>query len=235
MDTALTTGQRDTLAAIVDTFVPSVARDDDPTGFFATKGTDVGAHLAAEQYLLTRLPAEQLAGMQQLLDAIAATGFADQSQSAREATIAGLAGVSPEIHGAIAALKQLSMLFAYGLPDAEGRNPFWAGMGYPGPVQAPPPTPKTLTTVTPVDGQVFEADVVIVGSGCGGGLIAGKLAQAGKKVIVVELGSYRNESDFVQLELAAYQTLFLRGGFFPSGDGNLAIATAARSTGPTLW
>ena len=227
METALTTGQRDTLAAIVDTFVPSVVRDDDPAGFFATKGTDVGAHLAAEQYLLTRLPAEQLVGMQQLLDAVAATGFGDQPQAAREATIAGLSGVSPEIHAGVAALKQLSMLFAYGLPDAQGSNPFWAGMGYPGPVQAPPQTPKTLTTVTPADGQVFEADVVIVGSGCGGGLIAGKLAQAGNTVIVVELGGYNNESDFVQLELAAYQTLFLRGGFFPSADGNLAIATAS--------
>jgi choline dehydrogenase-like flavoprotein len=227
MDTAFSTRQSQTLAAIVDTFVPSVVRDDDPTGFFATKGSDVGAHLAAEQYLLARLGPEQLAGMQQLLDTAAVIGMKDQSQSVREAIVGNLSRISPETHAAVAALKQISMLFAYGLPDAAGRNPFWAGMGYPGPVQAPPPTPKTLTTVTPVDGQVFEADVVIVGSGCGGGLIAGKLAQAGQKVIVVELGSYRNESDFVQLELAAYQTLFLRGGFFPSGDGNLAIATAS--------
>ena len=55
MDTAFTTRQRQTLAAIIDTFVPSVARDDDPVGFFATKGSDVGAHLAAEHYLLTKL------------------------------------------------------------------------------------------------------------------------------------------------------------------------------------
>ena len=30
MDTAFTNRQRDTLAAVVDTFVPSVSRDDDP-------------------------------------------------------------------------------------------------------------------------------------------------------------------------------------------------------------
>ena len=41
--------QRKTLAAIVDTFVASVPRDDDPTGFFAVKGSDVGADVAADQ------------------------------------------------------------------------------------------------------------------------------------------------------------------------------------------
>ena len=54
--------QRETLTAIVDTFVASVPREDDPDGFYAAKGSDVGADVAAEQYLLTRLPDEQLAG-----------------------------------------------------------------------------------------------------------------------------------------------------------------------------
>jgi choline dehydrogenase-like flavoprotein len=227
MDTAFTNRQRDTLAAAVDTFVPSVSRDDDPAGFFATKGSDVGAHLAVEDYLLTRLSPEQLAGLKQLLDTAAIIGLKNQPQSIREAIIGNLGRISPESHGAVAALQQLSVMFAYGLPDEAGRNPFWAGMEYPGPAQAPPQTPKTLTTVTPVAGQTYEADVVVVGSGCGGGLIAGKLAQAGKKVIVVELGGYHNESDFVQLELAAYQKLFLRGGFFNSADGMLAIASGS--------
>jgi choline dehydrogenase-like flavoprotein len=226
MDT-LSTGQRDTLTAVVDTIVPSVTRSDDPAGFFATKGSDVGAHQGVEFYLLTSLSAEQRAGMAQLLDGLAAAGFADQPQPAREAILAGVAGSSPEAGAAVAALKQLSIMFAYGMPGADGTNPFWAGMGYPGPVQSPPPTPKTLTTVVPADGEVLETDVVVVGSGCGGGLIAGKLAQAGKRVIVVELGSYLNESDFVQLELAAYQSMFLRGGFFNTADGMLAIGAGS--------
>ena len=72
MDTAFTTRQRQTLAAIIDTFVPSVARDDDPVGFFATKGSDVGAHLAVEHYLLTQVcPRSNWAALQQLLDTAA--------------------------------------------------------------------------------------------------------------------------------------------------------------------
>lgn len=227
MATPFTDRQRETLTAIVDTFVPSVPRDDDADGFFATKGSDVGADFAVQFYLAEKLPPEQLAGLQQLLDADALAGLMDEPQPVREAIIGELGRVSPEARGAVAALKQLSIMFAYGLPDATGRNPFWAGMEYPGALQAAPQTPKTLATVTPTDGQVFQTDVVVVGSGCGGGLIAGKLAQAGKKVIVVELGGYHNESDFVHIELAAYQKLFLRGGFFNSGDGMLAIAAGS--------
>ena len=42
------TRQRKTLTAIVDTFVAAVPREDDPTGFYATKGSDVGADVATE-------------------------------------------------------------------------------------------------------------------------------------------------------------------------------------------
>ncbi len=228
MDAELTPPQRDTLTALVDTFVPAIERDDDPDGFFATKGSDVGAHFVVEQYLTNKLPAAQLAGIKALLDAAAGAGLSsDAPQAAREAIVAAIAGSSPEAGGGIAALRQLAIMFSFGIPDAEGRNPFWAGMGYPGPIAAPPQTPKTLKTLTPTDGQTLEADVVVVGSGCGGGLAAGLLAQAGKKVIVVELGSYLNESDFVQLELAAYQTMFLRGGFFNSADGMLTIGAGS--------
>jgi hypothetical protein len=123
MDPAFTNLQRETLAATVDTFVPSVSRDDDPTGFFATKGSDVGAHLAVEDYLLTKLSAEQLAGLKQLLDTAGLIGFKNQSQPIREAIIDNLERISPESHGAIAALKQLSISFAQGPPGATDTGP----------------------------------------------------------------------------------------------------------------
>src|SRR5271168_2415142 len=216
--------QRKTLTAVVDTFVAAVPREDDPTGFYAAKGSDIGADVAAEHFLVTRLPEEQLAGLLQLIDTAGLVGLKNQPQAVREAIIANLAGISPETAGAIAALYQLSVMFAYGLPDAQGRNPLWDGMEYPGPVQAPPHTPKTLQVITPSGETTMETDVVVVGSGSGGGVAAAVLAQAGKRVIILEAGGYRNESDFVQMELAAYQNLFLRGGFFPTADGMVSIA-----------
>jgi hypothetical protein len=88
MPVDFTTLQRETLTAIVDTFVASVAREDDPDGFYATKGSDVGADLATEQYLRTHLPDEQLAGLLQLIDVAGLLEFKDQTQAAREEIVA---------------------------------------------------------------------------------------------------------------------------------------------------
>ena len=185
MPIEFSTPQRETLTAIVDTFVASVARDDDPDGFYAAKGSDVGADVAIEQYLLTHLPEEQVAGMLQLIDAVGLFGITDQLQEAREEIVATLAGMSPEAAGAIAALKQLSVLFAYSLPGPDGRNPLWVGMEYPGPAQSPPSDArKTLEVITPAGETTLEADVVVVGSGSGGGVAAALLAEAGKRVII---------------------------------------------------
>ena len=129
MPIEFTTLQRETLTAIVDTFVASVPREDDPDGFYAAKGSDVGADAATEQYLLTRLPEAQLAGLLQLIDGAGLFEFKDQPQAVREEILANVAASSPEAAGAIAALNQLSVLFAYSLPGPDGHNPLWAGMG----------------------------------------------------------------------------------------------------------
>ena len=88
MPIEFTTLQRETLTAIVDTFVASVPHEDDPDGFYAAKGSDVGADLATEQYLVTHLPEEQLAGLLQLIDAVGLFGFKDQPQAVREEILA---------------------------------------------------------------------------------------------------------------------------------------------------
>lgn len=53
-----------------------------------------------------------------------------------------------------------------------------------------------------------SADVCIIGSGCGGGASAKILAQAGKKVIVVEEGGYFRTQDFQTTEEFAFSNLY---------------------------
>src|SRR5207248_4035064 len=83
--------------------------------------------------------------------------------------------------------------------------------------------PKPSETVTPADGSILEADVCVLGSGSGGAVIAGTLAQGGAKVIVLEAAGYYNESDLSQLEVKAYQEMYWRGGPTPTADGNITL------------
>ena len=53
-----------------------------------------------------------------------------------------------------------------------------------------------------------SADVCIIGSGCGGGASAKVLAQAGKRVIVVEEGGYFKTEDFQPTEEFAFTNLY---------------------------
>lgn len=54
----------------------------------------------------------------------------------------------------------------------------------------------------------YEADVVIIGSGAGGGIAAEELTKAGKKVIIVEMGGFKSSSDFSMKESIAYPDLY---------------------------
>ena len=112
MANAFTPKQRTTLTTIVDTYVAAVPRDDDPTGFFAAKGSDMGTDAVLEQYLTTKLPAEQFAGLQQLLDTAELVGLNNQPLNVREVIVGNLSRISPETKAAMTALYTLSVLFS---------------------------------------------------------------------------------------------------------------------------
>ncbi|MES2757047.1 MAG: GMC family oxidoreductase [Pseudomonadota bacterium] len=57
-------------------------------------------------------------------------------------------------------------------------------------------------------GRAIEADVVIVGSGAGGGVTAEILALAGLKVVIVEEGALKSSTDFKMREAEAYPALY---------------------------
>lgn len=67
---------------------------------------------------------------------------------------------------------------------------------------------KVIDAATVESDRTIEADVVIVGSGAGGGVSAEILARAGLKVVIVEEGALNSSKDFKMREAEAYPTLY---------------------------
>jgi len=228
----LTPAQREALRAFIDTAVPSLQVEDDPHGFWARSGTEVGVDQAMELALADMSESDQ-AGIAQLLDALATLGFQHQGRNTREGMLGTALALAPEALVAISNLRGVSCLLAHSLTDQHGRNPFWAQYGYPGPQMAPPSDEPYIKPHLPADGDVLQADVVIVGSGAGGGTIAGVLAGQGMNVIVLEAGSATSERLYRQLEIESSQTMMYRGGIAISSDGNVGLLAGATLGGGT--
>jgi choline dehydrogenase-like flavoprotein len=69
----------------------------------------------------------------------------------------------------------------------------------------------------------LESDVVVIGSGAGGGVTAEILAQAGLKVILVEEGPLRTSSDFNMREREAYPQLYQESAGRQTKDKSITI------------
>ncbi|RFU72516.1 long chain fatty alcohol oxidase [Trichoderma arundinaceum] len=77
------------------------------------------------------------------------------------------------------------------------------------------------------DVHEITTDIVIVGSGPGGGVCAKNLAEAGHKVLVVDKGYHFPATHFPMPQAAALRYLFDRGGAYVSEDASTAITSAS--------
>jgi choline dehydrogenase-like flavoprotein len=226
--------RREVMRAICDTVCPPLDRADDPDGFWARSGSDVGAPEALGE-AIAGLPPVQRDGLEQLLDGLAQMGFLAASRRSREQLLRNLQALGTDAAVGGAALMTLGLFLSYGMPDPRtGRNAFWDTFGYPGPRGLPQPGQRAVTPLVPEgeDAQL-EADAVIVGTGAGGGVIAAALAQAGQRVLLLDMGGLFDESDFNQYELWAYQNLYWRGGPNPTADMNVSLYAGSSFGGGT--
>lgn len=236
MTTPITETHRAVLRALAETVVPSLDRPNDTTGFWALSGSDLGAHAGVEA-ALSALPDPDRAGLLMLLDGLAAAGFAAAPREAREELMGRVAQLGDEAAAAMSALASLTLAFAYaGSDPGVPTNPMWAAFGYPGAPAIAPGGDGAPQPFVPTGAEaVLGADVCVVGSGAGGGLIAGELARAGLDVVVLEAGGNYNEPDFAGHELPAFRQLFWRGGPTPTADFNVTLLAAATlGGGPTV-
>jgi len=132
-------------------------------------------------------------------------------------------------------LKRLACFLAYADPGPEGANPLWSRIGYrlsDEPTTARPPA-VSLVKLPDEASPTLHADVVVVGSGAGGGLLAAALAEAGRDVLVVEAGSYVAETAMSPLELDGLDRMYLDHGLASTADLGIAILAGATLGGGT--
>ncbi|KAJ3192610.1 hypothetical protein HK101_006223 [Irineochytrium annulatum] len=172
--------------------------------------------------------------------------FYDLNQEEREAALLALANSKFELlRGLFKSLKGIVALPVFGKDMVlEGvseagatQNPSWGALQYPGnkPDEHPIPPRDHVWEPTFLDMQelaekagkgkpiVLEADVVVVGSGPGGGVIAAELSAAGHKVIVLEKAKYRSHADLTHNELESFTNLFEKGAALASENSAMQI------------
>lgn len=80
----------------------------------------------------------------------------------------------------------------------------------------------------------LDADVVIVGTGAGGGTAAEILSQAGLKVVMIESGALRSSRDFHMLEREAYPQLYEESANRQTKDLGITILQGRTVGGSTV-
>ncbi len=136
------------------------------------------------------------------------------------------------LRAGFAALKRLSLFLAYAESEPDNENPTWERIGYPGPRDDAHAVVNPLPLAVARDGEHVSADVVVIGSGAGGGVVASAFARAGKRVAVLEAGGAYAANGFTQRELMMSE-LYLDGGLTSSSDLGIAILAGSTVGGGT--
>lgn len=239
-----------TLEAVCEALVPPSpppAGESDPDSYYARSATDLGvapliAEALSQQSPETRSQFKQLLGlMGKPLFGMLVLGrprrFDRMSLSAREAALRKMRDSSmPALRQGFQGLKRLTGFIYFGVPIADGSNPNWPTLAYPTPPTPPSATafPKRIRPLEVHGNLTLTADAVIVGSGAGGGVMAGELAAAGKEVLILEKGGYFSESDFTNVEAQMTPDLYLRRGMLSTSDLSVIVQAGSCLGGGTV-
>jgi choline dehydrogenase-like flavoprotein len=233
----------ETFDVVVDTFLPSVPGDGPA---WTTNGSDLGLS-AGLPLVFDSLPHDNdrrdMKLFLRMLDSPAgglalygrAKRLRDLSPEERAKALGSMLGSRLELsRKGVRALKTLAALLWVTTDDPARPPASWSAMSYPGP-DGPAPTGSARMETVPIEKDTtLDCDVVVVGSGAGGGTAAGVLAAAGLRVIVLEKGEYNDRSDFTHLESDAYASMYVDGALGSTTDGGTIMLAGATLGGGTV-
>ena len=229
----LTPAERRTLAALAEGFVPGggAARAEAAERAFATV---VDPELVSQLRLVLRL-IETRTGS--LLIGGRAAKFSSLRGEQRDAYLQHwVQHRIPLMRSAASALRKLLCFLAYADADEPGDPKLRSrleSIGYNPKPNAATREYSNLVAFDPQQAQRIAVDVLVIGSGAGGGSVARDLAQAGKRVMVIESGALYDERTFPTRERDAYERLYLDSGFTATDDAHIAILAGGTVGGGT--
>ncbi len=234
-----------TLEHICLAFIPTIVKGGDNDGYWERKGTDLPVVEEIEK-IIASLPIENQKSFLDLLKILDSKllgltwwGALKSIQNLNDIQKQKLLNrwaksPIPLLRGAYNALKKLVGIVYFGYSEKEKENPNWKTISYPGPLENiyKNQIPK-LSTEKVFKDTTIQCDVVVIGSGAGGGVVAAELAKAGQEVIILEKGDYIDESKMSYREVDMISSTYDRKGAFTSEDASVAILAGSCLGGGT--
>lgn len=148
------------------------------------------------------------------LDELGGHGIVAMAPPDREALLRRL-WANPVWRGRLSLLIRLGWLVIYSRPPARRL------VGFRDPREFHPDDPTVHVPQPPVPPLDDDYDVCIVGSGAGAAVVAARLAEAGRRVLMVERGDWISPRDLPTRDDQALSRLYLHGGVNPALSGEI--------------
>jgi choline dehydrogenase-like flavoprotein len=234
------------LDAICQTLVPRVETPEDPGGLFTADAAALETRDRVEQLIGGLRDPGNVARLRTLLRALGSPlvnvvlsgrwrSLVAMDPTERERVLAGWAfSRLPGRRAGFQALKRLVQVAFYCWPDEHGSHPAWRATGYSGPLPPPARGLEPLPTLAIERDTTLECDVVVVGSGAAGGVVAGVLSEAGRDVVVLERGPALGAQDMTQIEGDMLSRAYLDGGLLMTQSGSMPILAGSCVGGGTV-
>jgi choline dehydrogenase-like flavoprotein len=148
-------------------------------------------------------------------------------------------GIRRTVQSMLVAAQQLAIIGYYADPrtaSSTGYVPFSKRKRYAKAMKKLPAERPVLEVSEPneVDAERITADVAIVGSGAAGSVLAHRLAERGREVVLLEGGRHVDPRDFVEDERVQFSRLFADGGMQMSVDARFQVLQGKCVGGSTV-